>query len=432
MTLNQSKYTKLRNELTKVQYEYLTETHYIRLNHSHYQLLDKVSHKVNNVYNASLYLIRQQLFNGVWFNYNKVDQELKRQRNCGQANTYKQIGNIHITQQTIKQVTQNMDAWNKARKAYNINPSKFTGRPKLPGYHEKGGRSTIYVDNQTAKLRNQSIVIPFLDNLTIGLQHKATNKIQQVRIIPQYNMFKVEIVYKTNVTCNYKPDNGRYLSIDPGLDNAFTLTSNVPGIKPLVINGKALKSYNQFFNKLKAKLTSTQSSHKLLALSCRRALKFDKFAHEASKRIVDFALSHELNTIVIGYNKDFKRSSNMGKRNNQNFIGIPHKKMIDKIIYKANIAGIVVITTPEGYTSQSSFLDNELPIRDNGNKARAEKGLSPHIRRIKRGLFKSNNGALINADVNGAYQILKKVVPNAYADGIERCGLHPLKVNVAF
>lgn len=157
-----------------------------------------------------------------------------------------------------------------------------------------------------------------------------------------------------------------------------------------------------------------------------------RFAHEASKRIVDFALRHELNTIIIGKNKGQKQRSRMSKQNNQNFIGIPHQVMINLIKYKANLAGIVVIQHSESYTSQTSFLDKEEPIRENGNKARQRKGLSPIKRRLKRGLYKANTGQLINADVNGALQIIKKVVPNAFADGIEGIGLCPVKWSLRF
>ena len=142
-----------------------------------------------------------------------------------------------------------MNAWNKARKAYAKAPHKFTGRPRLPKYHTKGGKSIIIIDNQTAKLRANGIVeIPVLANLKIKLQHQTTTKIQQVRIIPKNNVFVVEVVYKTNK----KPDNQRYLTIDPGLDNAFTLATNAKGIRPLIINGRPLKSINRYYNKQRA------------------------------------------------------------------------------------------------------------------------------------------------------------------------------------
>lgn len=300
---------------------------------------------------------------------------------------YRSMKSVHLAQQILKLVNQNMTSWNKARKAYLKAPQKFTGKPKIPKYKSKGGKNIVIVDNQTAKLRaNEIVEIPVMDSLKIKLQHKETNKIQQVRVIPKNNTFVIEIVYKTNKVIDYKEDNGRYLTIDPGLDNAFTLASNVKGFKPVIINGRPLKSVNQYYNKQKAKLT----------------------------RIYDLSKQ----------NRNTKRLNKLDFYRNQ--------KMIEMIEYKANLAGIVVIQANEAYTSQTSFLDNEIPINQNGDKARKRKGLSPVKRRVKRDLFKSNKGILINADVNGALQILRKVVPNAFADGIDGIGLVPVKLNLNF
>ena len=433
-------FKEVRAEKTEVQYEYLVEKHIIKSNDARYAILDKYAHLSNNVYNQALYRFRQAFFKGKWLSYEKLDKSFKQSFNQKDCMLYRSMKSVHLAQQILKLVNQNMISWNKARKAYLKAPQKFTGKPKIPKYKSKGGKNIVIVDNQTAKLRANGIVeIPVMDSLKIKLQHKETNKIQQVRVIPKNNTFVIEIVYKTNKVIDYKEDNGRYLTIDPGLDNAFTLASNVKGFKPVIINGRPLKSVNQYYNKQKARLTRIYDLSKqnrntkcLNKLDFYRNQKMLKFAHEASKRIVEIALSHELNTIVIGKNKGQKRSSNMGKRINQNFIGIPHQKMIEMIEYKANLAGIVVIQANEAYTSQTSFLDNELPINQNGDKARKRKGLSPVKRRIKRGLFKSNKGILINADVNGALQILRKVVPNAFADGIDGIGLVPVKLNLNF
>ena len=433
-------FKEVRAEKTEVQYEYLVEKHIIKSNDARYAILDKYSHLSNNIYNQALYRFRQAFFKGKWLSYEKLDKSFKQSFNQKDCMLYRSMKSVHLAQQILKLVNQNMTSWNKARKAYLKTPQKFTGKPKMPKYKTKGGKNIVIVDNQTAKLRANGIVeIPVMDSLKIKLQHKETNKIQQVRVIPKNNTFVIEIVYKTNKVIDYKEDNGRYLTIDPGLDNAFTLASNVKGFKPVIINGRPLKSVNQYYNKQKARLTriydlskQNRNTKRLNKLDFYRNQKMLKFAHEASKRIVEIALSHELNTIVIGKNKGQKRSSNMGKRINQNFIGIPHQKMIEMIEYKANLAGIVVIQANEAYTSQTSFLDNELPINQNGDKARKRKGLSPVKRRIKRGLFKSNKGILINADVNGALQILRKVVPNAFADGIDGIGLVPVKLNLNF
>ncbi|OUQ29578.1 transposase, partial [Ligilactobacillus salivarius] len=374
-------FKEVRAEKTEVQYEYLVEKHIIKSNDARYAILDKYAHLSNNVYNQALYRFRQAFFKGKWLSYEKLDKSFKQSFNQKDCMLYRSMKSVHLAQQILKLVNQNMISWNKARKAYLKAPQKFTGKPKIPKYKPKGGKNIVIVDNQTAKLRADGIVeIPVMDSLKIKLQHKETNKIQQVRVIPKNNTFVIEIVYKTNKVIDYKEDNGRYLTIDPGLDNAFTLASNVKGFKPVIINGRPLKSVNQYYNKQKARLTriydlskQNRNTKRLNKLDFYRNQKTLKFAHEASKRIVEIALSHELNTIVIGKNKGQKRSSNMGKRINQNFIGIPHQKMIEMIEYKANLAGIVVIQANEAYTSQTSFLDNEIPINQNGDKARKRK-----------------------------------------------------------
>ncbi len=136
---------------------------------------------------------------------------------------------------------------------------------------------------------------------------------------------------------------------------------------------------------------------------------------------MNFSKIDNLNTIIIGNNKNWKRESKMSKKVNQSFVGIPHQDFINKIIYKAENVGIKVIITEESYTSGTSFLDGELPIKENYNKSR----------RIFRGLFRSNKGKLINADLNASYQIIRKVFPEAFAEGIEGVGLHPVRVNIA-
>ena len=142
--------------------------------------------------------------------------------------------------------------------------------------------------------------------------------------------------------------------------------------------------------------------------------------HKASRYLIDYARSNSFHTIVIGNNKEWKQNASMSKKVNQSFVGIPHMKFIEMIRYKAQNVGLNVILTEESYTSGTSFLDEEEPVKENYNKKR----------RVHRGLFVSNTGRKINADVNGAYQIMKKVFPKAFADGIEGVALHPVRVSV--
>ena len=167
-------------------------------------------------------------------------------------------------------------------------------------------------------------------------------------------------------------------------------------------------------------MNSSNWTKEMNKLTIKRNNMIDDKLHKASKSIIDYALSCEANTIVIGNNKDWKRDSTMSKKVNQKFIGIPHQRLIQMIQYKAENVGINVVLTEESYTSGTSFLDNEMPNKQNYNKSR----------RVHRGLFVSSDGKKINADVNGSLQIIKKVFPNAFSNGIEDVGLHPVRVTI--
>ncbi len=221
-------------------------------------------------------------------------------------------------------------------------------------------------------------------------------------------------------------DNGRYMSIDLGLDNLATIVTNT-GLQPIIVNGKGLKSNNQYYNKRKShyqsiakRMNSKSYTNHLYQLTRKRNFKIGDALHKVSRFIIDTALENKITTIVIGNNKRWKHSSSLGKKTNQAFVSIPHQQLIDKIIYKAEINGIRVILNEESYTSGTSFLDGEPPIKKYYDKNR----------RVWRGLFLSNKGMSINADVNAAYQIMKKVFPNEFSDGIEGVVFHPVRVNV--
>ena len=211
------------------------------------------------------------------------------------------------------------------------------------------------------------------------------------------------------------------------MDNLATLTNNC-NIQPVIINGRKMKSINKYYNKelshyreIAKRVNNLDYTNRMNRLTIKRNNIISDLIHKASKSIINYALSCGANTIVIGNNKDWKRNSSMSKKVNQSFVGIPHQDLIDKITYKAENIGLNVIVTEESYTSGTSFLDNELPIKENYKKER----------RIFRGLFKTNKGRLINADVNGSLQIMKKVFSNAF-DGyeIEGLGLTPIKVGL--
>jgi putative transposase len=217
----------------------------------------------------------------------------------------------------------------------------------------------------------------------------------------------------------------RIAGIDLGINNFATITNNI-GAQPIIINGKGLKAVNQFYNKQRAAIQSElmkrhhkRSSHVLDDLTFKRFCRIKNFMHAASRRVVNYCLEHGIDTLVCGLNIGWKQEVNAGKKNNQKFHAIPYDMFIRQLEYKCQENGIRFISTEESYTSGTSFLDGEHPTEAFYNKSR----------RIYRGLFKSERG-LINADVNGSLQIIKKVSPNAfngYGVGVE-C-LQPLVLN---
>ena len=245
--------------------------------------------------------------------------------------------------------------------------------------------------------------------------------IQQVRVVPKIGYYVIEVIYNKQEVINEKLDKNKIAGIDLGLDNLAAITSNQNGLKPLLINGRPLKSMNQFYNKKKAKLQSfvgDKSSNKLIELNNKRNRKIDNYLHNASRYIVNYFIENGFGTVVIGKNKQWKTEINIGKVNNQSFVNIPHARFIEMIQYKCKLVGIEVLITEESYTSKCSFIDFE--------------SLNKHDnylgKRKYRGLFISKDKIKINADCNGSGNIIRKEFPNAFADGIEGVVVRPLRV----
>ena len=398
------------------------EKHIIKSNNKYYKMLDEYCFKSKNLYNYANYIIRQEFINnGKWIRYKELDKILKNKENDFD---YKNMPLGSSAQQCLKLLDKNWKSFFASIKDYNNNPSKYLGRPKLPKYRSKNGRNILILTNQNCKIKNGYINFPKKFKGLL-IKTKIRNGLQQVRVIPKDKYLVIEIVYKIE---DVEPliDNGRYVGIDLGLDNFATITNNC-GLIPLVINGKGLKSINQYYNKqishyrsIAKRVNKLDYTNKMRKLTFKRNNKVEDYIHKASRFLVNYCKNNKINTIIIGNNKNWKQNSKMNKKVNQNFISIPYYNFIQKVQYKAEEFGIKVIVTEESYTSGTSFLDNELPIKENYNKSR----------RKYRGLFISNNGIKINADVNGSYQIIKKVFPKVFAEGIEGIGLCPFKVNL--
>lgn len=398
------------------------EKHIIKKSNKYYKMLDEYCFKSKNLYNYANYIIRQEFINnGKWIRYNELDKILKDKENDFD---YRNMPIISSAQQCLKLLDKNWKSFFSTIKDYNKNPNKYLGRPKLPKYKPKNGRNILILTNQNCKIKNGYIKFP---RAFKGLLVKTRIRegLQQVRIIPKSNYLIIEIVYRID-DIELLLDNNKYCSIDLGLDNFATVTNNI-GLNPFVINGKGLKSINQYYNKklshyksMAKRVNKLDYTKRIDLLTFKRNNKIDDFIHKSSRYIVDYCKNNNINTIVIGNNKNWKQKSKMNKVVNQNFISIPYSIFIQKVQYKAEEFGISVIVTEESYTSGTSFLDNELPVKENYNKNR----------RKYRGLFISDNGIKINADVNGSYQIMKKVFPKVFDNGIEGVGLHPFKVNL--
>ena len=406
----------------------LSERHVIKPNNKLFPFLDDLCFKAKNLYNATLYRIRQEYFNTKqYLSYCSIQKEFQNNNNSD----YKAIPS-HLSQQIMRMVDQNFKSFFAALKVYSKCKTGFTGRPKIPGYLDKDGRFSIYCAfsngiNKTSLKKGGKIKII---GTSVELVKTKVNidSMKQLRIIPKGACIIIEVIYGVPDVVQLQ-DNGRYASIDLGVDNLMTITTNIKNEQPIIYSGKNVKSINHYYNKRNAKLRSTlnrvnrgqKSSKRLKRLSLKRELKIEDYFHKVSKDLVNYLASRRINTLIVGNNKGWKQNIKLSRRNNQNFVQIPFYKLIQKLEYKCKLRGIKLEVISEEYTSKCSFLDLE--------------SIGKHIhrgRRIKRGLYRTNSGTLINADVNGSFNILRKCKPNAFnnfklgGNGILGVVVHPL------
>ena len=404
------------------------EKHFIKQNNLYYPMFCDFAHKAKNLYNHANFLVRNEFIkNNKWLRYNEMDKMLKTDL---KFDDYKQMPTAQSAQQVLRLLDKNWKSFFITIKDWSKNKDKYLGRPKLPKYKAKDGKHILILTNQNVKLKDNMLVFPktfcgFIIQPQF-IKHDNFVSFQQVRFIPKYKSFIVELVYNIEVPNKILPDNKRYLSVDIGLDNLATVVNNT-GLKPIIINGKGLKSINKYYNKqmshyreVAKRMNGRDYTNRMNNLTMKRNCKINDYMHKASKYLIDYAIANNFNTIVIGNNKAWKQKSTMSKIINQSFVGIPHMRFIEMVKYKAQNVGINVILTEESYTSGTSYVDGELPNKDNYDKSR----------RKHRGLFVSNKGIKINSDVNGSLQIMKKVFPNAFSHGIEDYGFNPIRVGL--
>lgn len=379
----------------------LTERHIIKKTNSLYSELDNLCFLSKNIYNSALYAIRQYYFeNKKYLSWVNVNNNFVK----GKQVDYYALP-CKVAQQTIKMVDNNMKSFFKALKAKN-------SKPKIPKYLDKtSGRYIVIYTNQAIskkELKNSFIV---LSKTNVRIKTKVSD-VKQVRVVPHNNHIVVEVLYE--VKCKNNNTGKKYCGIDFGLNNL--LTCAFQDDRPIIFNGRPLKSINWQYNKRKSylqnKLTNGRKTSKMINnITLKRNNRVSDYLHKVTSMFINYVVSKGISDVVVGYNKDWKQGINIGRVNNQNFVGIPYYKLLNMLTYKCEMEGISVIVTEESYTSKCSFLDDEDICKHEEYAGK----------RIKRGLYKASDGRLINADVNGALNILKKVIGKFEYDSIKVC-----------
>ncbi|TAG70593.1 MAG: transposase [Oscillatoriales cyanobacterium] len=385
----------------------LAERHIIKSTEPRFAQIDELAFKSKNLYNAANYVIRQNFIYGWGYvSYNEMNRLMKSHQ------AYKALP-AKVSQQI-----------------YKADSSKFTGRPKLPNYKDKTkGRNLLVYTIQAISSKQLKKGIVKLSGTELLIKTKVDpDRICQVRLVPKCDSYVIEVIYDEPEST--AKDNDFAAGVDLGLNNLVALTSNQPGFIPLLINGRTLKSINQFYNKRSSRLQSQlkgrrKTSPRIQRLTRCRNQKVDNYLHHTSRTIVDILVAQRIGTLVIGKNAQWKTDINLGKQTNQNFVSIPHARLIEMLEYKGFLVGIKVIVQEESFTSKANFLGLD-PIPVYG-KTKTEPVFTG--KRIKRGLYKTSTGQLINSDVNASYNILRKAIPNAFSDGIGSCVVQPRRVN---
>ena len=403
----------------------LVEKHIIKKNDKNWKQVDYLSFISKNLYNQAIYHIKQNYKEtGKFLRYYDIEKYF-RLNDLKENENYKLLPN-NTSQQILMLLDKNLKSFFALLKLWKKDKKSLNGCPKFPKYKDKlKGRNILIFTKNQFNIKDGYLNFPKKTKLN-NIKTKVNLKdAQQVRIVPQSSCYVIEIIYNFEEV-NYELNKNNYLSIDLGVNNLCAITTNQPGLKPLLINGKPLKSINQYANKLIAKEQNQlkknhnkYSSKNLEKIRLKRQNKISFYLHNVSKYIIQYCVNNDIKNIVIGHNKEWKQECNIGKRNNQNFVQIPFNTLIQQVQYKAKMVEINVIITEESYTSKVDHLAFE-------KMKHQENYLG---KRIKRGLFSSSKKLLLNADINGAIGILRKVIGNDFINQLNRgCVTQPLKV----
>lgn len=374
------------------------ETHIYKPSHRDYKELDNLCWLSKNLYNATLYEVRKYYKEkNEYLNYNSVNKIFVKTNNVD----YRALP-AKVSKHTQKLLESNYLSF--------FSNLKEGNKARAPKYLDKNGRQRVHYEKGALSFVKKKGFI-HLSKTNIFVKSKIPReKIQFVRIVHCGNHIKIEVGYKPELIKNKKEKKTRYASIDTGLNNLFVLSSNVA--KPIIYNGKPLKSINQYYNKEKAKKQSELEhknnkswSKRLDSLTHKRNNKINDYIHKITTKVIDYLVSNQIQVLVIGQSIGWKQDINLGKINNQNLTNVPISKAISILKYKAEAKGIIVEIREESYTSKASFIDNDfVPTYDSKNP----KTYYFSGKRIKRGLYRTKGKTLINADLNGSLNIFKK------------------------
>ena len=390
---------------------YLTLKQQVKhLNKKEFKNLKYLSHIAKNLTNEAIYNIRQCYFNEKkYLSYNENYKILKNSEN------YKLL-NSNIAQQILKEVDGSFKAFFGLLKLAKKGKYNFKDI-KLPNYLAKDGFTTLVIG--FVRLKDNMLIVPYSNlfkkthqEVKIKLPSVLKDKkIKEIRIIPKQHSRYFEIQYTYEVKeVQRELNKENALGIDLGINNLCTCVTN--NGRSFIIDGRKLKSINQYYNKINAKLQSIKDKQKIEYTTLRqkrinrkRNNRISDYLSKTVRIIINYCLNNDIGKLVLGYNEDFQRNSNIGSINNQNFVNIPYGKLKDKLIYLCKLYGIEFKLQEESYTSKASFFDgDEIPIYVRENYQ--EYVFSG--KRIKRGLYQTSKGYQLNADCNGALNILRK------------------------
>jgi IS605 OrfB family transposase len=389
-----------------------------------------------NLYNQALWIVNQHYKETKeYLNYNQIDKIMKATYNLENEINYKLLP-AQTSQQILKLLDKNYKSFFKSIKEYKSNPSRYLGTPKPPKYKKRYNLLIFTNQNSKIDLVNRTIKLSKIDTPIVIPKRVFTmefEKFNQIRLLPKRDYIKIEIIYETEAKSE-DLDYSLFASIDIGINNLIAMVTNINS-RAILINGKPLKAYNQFYNRVKSKLQSIkdkmnikQNTKRLNDLETKREDYINNQFHQLSRYIIRYLVKNRIGKLIIGKNKKQKQEINIGKRNNQTFVQIPFDKLLSMLEYKANLVGIEVVYQEESYTSKAdSLTKDELPIYEKDSHKR----YSFSGKRVKRGLYQSSVGILLNADINGALNIARKVVGDSFISLFDR-GLwcNPLKIRV--